>query len=119
MSGTLRGLNSDESGAITPIGTDQYPFYGEFNGNGKTISNLWISSDYNDWKEKPPGAELINIGKSIGFFGNIGNERPMVNPRIGVAKNFIWKMLRLLLKLTQVLWELWVVMSMGDLAKLV
>jgi len=73
MAGSLAGINGTTTGALPPIGTDAYPFIGYFDGNGKTISNLWISSDPNDWKEKPLNASSINIGASIGFFGNIGN----------------------------------------------
>lgn len=73
MAGSLTGLDGVTTGAIPPIGTDAYPFIGEFDGNGKTISNLWVSSDPNDWKEKPLSISNINVGLSIGFFGNVGN----------------------------------------------
>lgn len=86
MKGALPGLLSNETGAIPPIGTDQYPFYGNFDGNGKTIKNLWVSSDYNDWKEKPLGAAQIDIGKSIGFFGNIGQVKTPL--KVGTIRHF-------------------------------
>lgn len=89
MAGELSGYDSTTTGAIPPIGTDAYPFYGEFDGNGKTIANLWVSSDPNDWKIKPLNISSINVGASIGFFGNIGNYS--VNPStavIGTAKSF-------------------------------
>lgn len=89
MAGSLAGINGTTTGAIPPIGTDAYPFIGEFDGNGKTISNLWVSSDPNDWKERPANFASINIGASIGFFGNIGNI--YVNPTtayVGTAQSF-------------------------------
>ncbi|MDD3388708.1 MAG: hypothetical protein PHU10_00030 [Bacilli bacterium] len=88
MAGTLTGYNSTTSGAIPPIGSDAYPFIGEFDGNGKTISNLWVSSDPYDWKEKPLAITTIDVGTSIGFFGNIGNVLDGTTPYIGVAKSF-------------------------------
>jgi len=39
MAGTLTGFVGNTSGAVPPIGTDQHPFYGTFDGNGKTIKN--------------------------------------------------------------------------------
>lgn len=53
-------LSSDSSvtGAIPPIGTTEHPFTGYFNGNGHVISNLWVSSDENDWYEKPSSFTL-------------------------------------------------------------
>ena len=89
MAGQLSGYSSSTTGAIPPIGTDAYPFYGEFDGNGKTISNLWISSDPYDWKVKPLNIGSINVGASTGFFGNIGNIS--INPTtavIGTVKSF-------------------------------
>ena len=42
----------DMSGiTLPPIGTDQYPFVGSFNGNGHVISNLTVSNDNPDLKE--------------------------------------------------------------------
>ncbi|OQC11494.1 MAG: hypothetical protein BWX74_00070 [Tenericutes bacterium ADurb.Bin087] len=86
MAGTLTGFVGNTSGAVPPIGTDQHPFYGTFDGNGKTIKNLWVSSDPLDWKEKPGGYEYVNVGASIGFFGNIGQLND--GAIIGEASNF-------------------------------
>lgn len=74
MAGALTGFVSNTSGAIPPIGTDEYPFYGSFDGNGKTLKNLWVSSDPLDWKEKPSNFDFVNVGESIGFFGNINQK---------------------------------------------
>ena len=39
------GKDVDMAGrAIPPIGTEEYPFIGKFNGNGKTVKNLTISN---------------------------------------------------------------------------
>lgn len=56
---------------LPPIGTEQYPFYGDFNGNNKTISNLVIS---NNRQDVPKGINIskISLGSKIGFFGVIG-----------------------------------------------
>ena len=86
MAGALTGFVGNTSGAVPPIGTDDHPFYGTFDGNGKTIKNLWVSSDPLDWKEKPIGYEYIDVGASIGFFGNIGQLND--GAIIGEANNF-------------------------------
>lgn len=86
MAGTLTGFVGNTSGAVPPIGTDTYPFYGNFDGNGKTIKNLWVSSDPLDWKEKPMNFTSLNVGASIGFFGNIGQNAD--GSVIGSASHF-------------------------------
>ncbi len=71
MKGYLNGTDTT-SGAVPPIGTESNPFIGEFNGYGNVISNLWVSSNPDDWKEKPANKEIEDIGTQIGFFGNAG-----------------------------------------------
>ena len=80
MAGLLNGT-TQESGAIPPIGTDENPFQGHFDGQGKVISNLWVSTNPDDWKEHPDIAELKFDGNCVGLFGVIGDG--------GVATNFI------------------------------
>lgn len=87
MKGALKGT-TNETGAVPPIGTDARPFVGEFDGNGKTISNLWVSSEVADWKEKPIDISTVNVGLSIGFFGNINLYDSSGTIIAGVAKNF-------------------------------
>lgn len=72
MAGCLSGENN-VSGAIPPIGTSSYPFEGEFNGNGAVIKNLWVSTDENDWYEKPSTIDgsAFSVGTDIGLFGKI------------------------------------------------
>ncbi len=48
---------------FTPIGTEQAPFKGEFNGNGFTISNLYISTESN----------------YTGLFGYVKGTKPVVD----------------------------------------
>lgn len=87
MKGALKGT-TNETGAVPPIGTDARPFVGEFDGNGKTISNLWVSSEVADWKEKPVDISSVNVGLSIGFFGNINIYDSSGTTIAGTAKNF-------------------------------
>lgn len=70
----MRGLT------LPPIGTDQYPFLGHFDGNNKTVSNLVISNDdpttnNSDFGVTKPNA--INLAGTtppeiVGFFGVVG-----------------------------------------------
>ena len=57
---------------IPPIGTDTYPFIGEFNGNNYTISNFSATNDYNSLTNKPNS--ITNISSAyVGMFGIIGS----------------------------------------------
>ena len=65
---------------LPPIGTDQYPFLGNFNGNNKTISNLTISNadptdpavtDFGVAKPTDIPADATQP-KIVGFFGVVG-----------------------------------------------
>ena len=47
---------------FTPIGTEQYPFFGEFNGRGHTISGLTVTASTAD-----------GVYKSDGLFGYVQN----------------------------------------------
>ena len=70
-----------KSGAIPPIGTDENPFQGHFDGQGKVISNLWVSTNPTDWKEHPGIEELTFKGNYVGLFGEIGEG--------GIVTNFV------------------------------
>lgn len=72
MAGDLTGIVG-RTGALPPIGTSSQPFIGTFDGNGAVIKNLWISSDPEDWYEKPANHERCEVGTDIGMFGKIGN----------------------------------------------
>lgn len=64
--------------AVPPIGTTANPFTGYFDGQGHTVSNLWVSSDENDWKRKPE-TYTGDIGSDIGFFGAIAGNADVKN----------------------------------------
>ena len=63
---------------IPPIGTEQNPFVGNFNGNGKIIKNLTISNDESElFKKTNPHPDSSQVDyttpKIVGFFGVVGN----------------------------------------------
>lgn len=61
--------------ALPPIGTETYPFIGNFNGNGNTITNLVTSNTIgeNSITKKPLSINSISGVNIIGVFGVIGN----------------------------------------------
>lgn len=64
------------TGTHFPIGTEEKPFYGTFDGNGYTISNMIIESlGYDETN--------ITMTPTTGMFGTIGRK----DDRIGVVKN--------------------------------
>jgi hypothetical protein len=72
--------------AMPPIGTEQYPFIGDFNGNNKVISNLRISNIENEIKYYHRNPDL---GSRVGFFGKIDSPDSTYNPdTAGKAYNF-------------------------------
>ena len=73
--------NIDMSGiTLPPIGTDQYPFLGHFDGNGKTISNVNTSNDDptqedSDFGVMKPSNDILEgttPPQIVGFFGVVG-----------------------------------------------
>ena len=71
----------DMSGlTLPPIGTDEYPFLGHFDGNNKTVSNLVVSnddptnanSDFGVTKPNPTNLQNTEQPEIVGFFGVIG-----------------------------------------------
>ncbi len=82
------GDNIDMTGIpLPPIGTTEYPFIGNFDGNGKIISNLTTANAKSLLTERPDNAnfaaanELLSLfggstaeaGAVIGFFGVVGD----------------------------------------------
>lgn len=79
--------------AIPPIGTEEYPFIGKFNGNGKTVKNLTISNKKGtgDLVFSPTNAKFSNnilrfVDDSkahdieiVGMFGVTGNYNGYLN----------------------------------------
>ena len=72
--------------ALPPIGTDEYPFLGHFDGNNKTLSNLKIVNDDPtvDGSEfgvtKPSSTTLAGTTQPtiVGFFGVVG-QSPLID----------------------------------------
>ena len=61
----------DMSGwVLPPIGTETYPFLGNFNGNGKTITNLTVSNKSD--LTKPTSISYNVQPEIVGFFGVVG-----------------------------------------------
>ena len=60
---------------LPPIGNDDNPFIGEFNGNGKTISNLKVTTDKSLLTEAnypTQAAPAYKFSQAVGLFGNTG-----------------------------------------------
>jgi hypothetical protein len=64
---------------LPPIGNDDYPFAGTFNGGGYTITNLKISTNKNVISEVADSS--VTFSNSVGMFGNTASG--------AVIKNFI------------------------------
>lgn len=56
---------------LPPIGTKEYPFVGNFDGNGHTIANLTIKNQ-TGLTDDPVNATLSNT-EIVGFFGVVGS----------------------------------------------
>lgn len=62
------------SWTIPPIGTEEYPFIGTFNGNDVVVSNLTISNTFSDYNAHPYkyDSNSFTSPQIIGFFGIVG-----------------------------------------------
>ena len=78
---TLQEVGLDmNGGVIPPIGTEQYPFLGNFDGSGVVISNFTISNSFADYHDNHPnivsnftdGNSGVNQPHIVGFFGVVG-----------------------------------------------
>lgn len=64
---------------LPPIGTEDHPFIGNFNGNGRTISNLTVSNSFNRYNTHPDVITEFNDSGAnktphiLGLFGVVGN----------------------------------------------
>ena len=69
---------------LPPIGTEQYPFLGKFDGNSKTVSNLTTSNHFSDYGTNHPknvnsfdsnttGDLDVDQPRIVGFFGVVGD----------------------------------------------
>ena len=61
---------------IPPIGTEENPFIGNFNGNGKIIDGVVVSNNFDDFNRYPSVVSKnlfeTNLPKVVGFFGVVG-----------------------------------------------
>ena len=68
--------NIDMSGwTLPPIGTETYPFIGNFDGKGFTVSNLTVSNNFSQYNVHPTLVNSSNFVQPhiLGFFGVVGN----------------------------------------------
>ncbi len=71
---------------IPPIGTDSNPFYGEFDGQGATISGLKVTTDKNKLKNSLYGSAYAQVteadytfSNAVGFFGKTAEGSNITN----------------------------------------
>ena len=70
------GDNIDMTGwVLPPIGTEDNPFIGNFNGNGYVVSGLTVSNNFSDFNRHPGVVTAGNFEQPhiLGFFGAIGD----------------------------------------------
>ena len=59
---------------MPPIGTEEHPFIGVFDGQGYTVNNIKITNDYTQFTKKPHNITYTQSeAEVIGFFGVVGN----------------------------------------------
>lgn len=67
---------------LPPIGTERYPFLGEFNGNSKIITNLHVSNSFDSFGVNHPttitNASAFVQPQIVGLFGVVGS---LPNPK--------------------------------------
>lgn len=60
---------------LPPIGNDEHPFVGEFNGRGHTISNLRVTTNINKLTDCPvKNVPDYKFSNSVGMFGKTGKQ---------------------------------------------
>lgn len=60
---------------LPPIGNDEYPFTGVFNGNGKTIADLVVSTNKNVLTNSPlQSGASYEFSRAVGLFGMTGTD---------------------------------------------
>lgn len=60
------------SSALPPIGTEKYPFIGNFDGNGHTISSVTVTNDFKETNKHPSVVTSITDAEVVGLFGVVG-----------------------------------------------
>ena len=68
-------INADgEEYVMPPIGTEEHPFIGVFDGQGYTVNNIKVTNDYAQFTKKPHNITYTQSeAEVIGFFGVVGN----------------------------------------------
>lgn len=66
---------------IPPIGNDTYPFISEFDGRGKTIANLKVTTNKDELGDDYPvqSADDYQFSRAVGLFGMTGGESEIRN----------------------------------------
>ena len=70
------GDNIDMTGwVLPPIGTEENPFIGNFNGNGYVVKGLTISNNFSDYEYHPSDVTSSNFVQPhiLGFIGVLGD----------------------------------------------
>lgn len=77
---------------MPPIGNDKFPFIGDFNGNGKTLANITVTTNKNLLKTDYPiqSSKEYLFSQSVGLFGKTGSDSNihnviLENPTVNVA----------------------------------
>ena len=68
--------NIDMTGwTLPPIGTEEHPFIGNFNGNGYVVHGLTVSNNFSDFERHPGVVTSADFEQPhiLGFFGVIGD----------------------------------------------
>ncbi len=81
---------------LPPIGTERYPFLGNFEGNGCVINNLRVSNSFSDYGGRHPttiNSTIFNQNQPqiVGLFGVIGslpNSNYTYNTKANAVSNF-------------------------------
>lgn len=79
---TIDELDMGDSLWLPPIGNDEAPFIGVFNGNGKSIKNLKVTTDKTLLKEENYPVEAsasYKFSNAVGLFGNTGESSEIRN----------------------------------------
>lgn len=92
---TVKNDEIDMTGRyIPPIGNDEYPFIGDFDGNGKTLKNLQVTTNKSDLAQEYPNhaKEEYEFSQAVGLFGMTGSTSDihnviLENPTVDVASS--------------------------------
>ncbi|MDE5766196.1 MAG: hypothetical protein K2I17_03410, partial [Clostridia bacterium] len=79
---TIDELDMGDGLWLPPIGNDEAPFIGVFNGNGKSIKNLKVTTDKTLLKEENYPIEAsptYKFSNAVGLFGNTGKSSEIRN----------------------------------------